>query len=269
MEALTKIEVRRMQSLMLADGLDKRAVTMWGDFEVVPQDTMALPDGDSVMRIANYIGWTDVAEGNRDYVSVTTPGDVLDFLGENKGKPVTFLINTPGGSVFGGTEIANLILGHDADTCAIVTGIAASVGSLITAACTKVEMMEASMVMVHGPQTFAYGAANDFREVADRLDKEAKAVAPIYKRRMDSDEVDRMLAEGDHYMTADEAVKSGIADGIYSDPSDGDDGGDDDTAKMKDPDGKPEDGTTALLKKQNRDRLSFLATGILNQEMNR
>ena len=252
-----------LKAVLRADGVPERTLEQWDG--MIASDAMALPDGDDVMRIANYIGWTDVAEANREYMSVTTPGDVKDFLDANRGKPVTFLLNTPGGSVFGGTEIANLIIGHDADTSCVVTGIAASVGSLIAAACTKVEMMEASMMMVHGPQTFAYGAAEDMRETADRLDKEAKAVAPIYKRRMEADEVDRLLASGDHYMTADEAVESGLADGIYVEESDGGDGEDaeGDSAEIN-TDDKMEAEARRAVAKRHSDSLSFLATGMLN-----
>ena len=250
-----------VKDVLKAHGVSDDVLAKW---DGPAGDAMALPDGDDTMRIANFIGWTDVAEANREYMSVTTPGDVKDFLDANKGKAVTFLVNTPGGSVFGGTEIANMIIGHDGETKAIVTGIAASVGSLIIAACKDVQMMEASMVMIHGPQTFGYGAAADFRDIADKLDKEAKAVAPIYKKRMDSDEVDRMLAEGDHYLTADEAVESGIADGIYADASGGDDSGDDkgDTAQIN-TDDKMEAESRAAAAKRDNDQLNFLATVML------
>ena len=268
----TRAELTRQRSLMLADGFDARAVDAWLESRIAEsaprtwgdRDAMELPSGDAVMRIANRIGWTDMTEEDREWISMTLPSDVYEFLDANKGNEVTFLLNTPGGSVFGGTEIANLILGHEAGTRAIVTGIAASVGSLIAAACETVEMMEASMMMIHGPQTFAVGAAEDMRAVADRLDKEAESVAPIYKRRMEADEVDRMLASGDHYMTAAEAVESGIADGIYSDSSGGEGGVDKDDDAVLNSDDEP-DGPAidAMLKKRNQDRLAFLATGML------
>ena len=252
-----------VKAVLRAHGVTRKALDHWDG--MITADGMALPDGDSVMRIANYIGWTDIPEEMRERVSVTTPGDVKDFLDANKGKPVTFLVNTPGGSVFGGTEIANLIIGHDADTACVVTGIAASVGSLIAAACSDVRMMEASMVMIHGPQTFGYGAAEDFRDIAARLDKEAMAVAPIYKRRMDDAKVDEMLASGDHYFTADEAVESGLADGIYADEPDGGEAqdADGDTAQINIGD-KTEDEARAAVAKRNQDNLVFLATGKLN-----
>ena len=151
-----------------------------------------------------------------------------------------------------------------------MTGIAASVGSLIAAACTKVEMMEASMMMIHGPQTFNYGSADDMIACADRLKKEATAVAPIYKKRMEADEVDRMLKSGDHYFTADEAVESGLADGIYAEESDGGDGDDGDADAAKDNarlnTDRGEEEARSALAKRNSDCLGFLATGMLNSK---
>lgn len=253
--------------LLRANGVPEKVTDQWSKMEKArsaDQDSMALPSGDDCLRISNYIGWTDIAAANREYVSVTTPQDVKDFLDANKGGDVTLLINTPGGSVFGGIEIANMIIGHEGKVTAVVTGIAASVGSLIAAACEEVLMMEASMVMIHGPQTIAYGGASVFRDIADRLDKEASVASMIYKKRMDGDTVDGMLTDGeDHYMTAQEAVDSGIADGIYSDDEgdDDDDKDDGDTAKINNSDTM--DATTQDIQRREASRLSFLATGML------
>lgn len=254
---------KQIRDLMRAHGISEDIAKKWSEMSA-RDDAMALPSGDDTLRIANYIGWTDVSEYTREFMSVTTPGDIKDFLDANEGNDVTLLINTPGGSVFGGIEIANMLSGHDGKTTAIVTGMAASVGSLIAAACESVLMMEASMVMIHGPQTYAYGASDDFREVADRLDKEADVASAIYKRRMDDGEVDRMLAGGDHYMTPEEAVDSGFADGIYEEPGDdGDDDGDgDDTAQINSDDTMSADRKD--IAKRDHDRLAFLATGLLN-----
>ena len=246
-----------IKSVLRAHGISDRVLENWDG--MTARDGMSLPDGDNCMRIANYIGWTDMSDASREYVSVTTPGDVKNFLDANE--DVTFLLNTPGGSVFGGIEISNLIMGHDGKTTAIVTGVAASCGSLIAAACDEVLMMEASMVMIHGPHTFAFGGASDFRDVADRLEKEANVASTIYKRRMDADSVDEMLAGGDHYFTPDEAVKNGFADDIYTEPSDGDDG--DDAAQIN-TDDKSGAASRDALATQQQDSLIALATGILN-----
>ena len=254
-----KTDPQGIGDLLRAHGLSEKAVAEWSRM-LARGDSMKLPDGDDTMRIANMIGWTDLSDYSKEYMSLTTPADVKEFLDANDGGDVTFLLNTPGGSVFGGIEIANMILGYEGKTTAIVTGVAASVGSLMAAACNEVLMMEASMVMIHGPQTFGYGGASVFRDIADRLDKEASVASSIYKKRMDDDTVDKMLTDGaDHYLTPQEAVDSGFADSIYSDEDD--DGDDGDTAKINNTDTM--DATTEDIARQEAERLSFLATGML------
>ena len=260
----TKTKTDRMHDLLRANGVHEDVLKHWSEMSA-KVDAMALPDGDNTMRIANYVGWQDPSEMDREFLSITSPGDVKDFLEANAGGDVTFLINTPGGSVFGGVEISNMIIGHEGKTTAIVTGLAASVGSLITAACDDVQMMEASMAMIHGPRTFAMGTANDFRDVADRLDKEVDIVSTIYKRRMEGDTVDGMLTDdGDHYITPSEAIENGFADSVYKEASDDNDGDTkgDDTAQIN-TDDHMESEERKRLAKVNSDRLSFLATGML------
>lgn len=259
MTTKTKTKHDRMLDVLRANGIGNDVLKRWSEASTA-MDTMALPSGSEVMRIASYIGWSDLTEKDKEYLSWVTPGDVHDFLQSNNGKDVTFLVNTPGGSVFGGTEMANLIIGYEGKTTAIVTGIAASCGSLVTAACDEVVMMESSMVMIHGPHTYAMGAAQDFRDIADRLDKEAEMVAPIYKKRMDDDLVDTMLASGDHEFIAKDAMENGFADSIYTAPT-GDDA-DKDQAQINTDDHMGSEGRTELAKR-NDARLSFLATGIL------
>ena len=259
--AKRKPTIEQVKSLLRADGISEDVLKLW-DGEVSGPDSMALPDGDDCMRIANYIGWTDIADANREYMSMTTPGDVKTFLDALDGSDATFLLNTPGGSVFGGIEISNLIMGYPGKTTAIVTGVAASCGSLVLAACDEALMLEASMAMIHGPHTFGMGGAADFRDLADRLDKEAITAGTIYKRRMDDEAVDGMLASGDHYFTSAEAVESGLADGLYEDPEgDDDDAGDD--AQINTNDKMTAEARAELARREN-DRLSFLATGMLN-----
>ena len=220
--------------LLRAHGLSEKAVAEWSRM-LAKGDSMKLPDGDDTMRIANMIGWTDLSDYSKEYMSLTTPEDVKDFLDANDGGDVTFLLNTPGGSVFGGIEIANMILGYEGKTTAIVTGVAASVGSLMAAACNEVLMMEASMVMIHGPHTFGYGGSIGLqRHRRPPRQRSVSVASTIYKKRMDDDTVDTMLADGgDHYLTpARSSRDAGFADSIYTEPSDGDDG-DDDTRQNK------------------------------------
>ena len=259
-KAKKKPTLDQVKSLLRADGISEDVLSKW-DGKISAPDSMTLPEGDNCMRIANRIGWLDMTDDDREWISMTTPGDVKTFLEAADGGDVTFLLNTPGGSVFGGVEISNLIMAHSGKTTAIVTGIAASCGSLILAACDEALMLEASMAMIHGPHTIGMGGAEDFRDLADRLDKEGVIAGSIYKRRMSDEDVDGMLASGDHYFTSAEAVESGLADGIHTEG--GDDGDGDDDAQINTDDKMKAEGREAYAKRE-ADRLSFLATGMLN-----
>ena len=96
----------------------------------------------------------------------------------------------------------------------IVTGAAFSCGSLVAAACDKVQMFPSAMMMVHGPESVAIGSAKDMERHASRLRKEGEAVSTIYKRRMDDGMVDGLLKEGDHFFTASECMENGLCDSI-------------------------------------------------------
>lgn len=258
--ATKKPTLDQIKSLLRADGISEDVLSKW-DGEISAPDRMALPEGDNCMRIANRIGWMDLSDEDREWMSATTPEDVKTFLDAANGGDVTFLLNTPGGSVFGGVEISNLIMAHSGKTTAIVTGIAASCGSLILAACDEALMLEASMAMIHGPHTIGIGGASDFRDLATRLEKEGVTVASIYSRRMVAEDVDKMIAGGDHYFTSAEAVESGLADGIHTAASDDD--GDDDSAQINSDDKMEGEGRDELARRAST-RLSFLATGMLS-----
>ncbi len=68
---------------------------------------------------------------------------------------VTLRLNSPGGSVFDGIAIYNLLKAHPAKVHVVVDGLAASIASLIAMAADEVSMAKNSMMMVHLPWTIA------------------------------------------------------------------------------------------------------------------
>ena len=93
-----------------------------------------------------------------DYCS---PRSVREFLdGLNDGEEAEIEINSPGGLVVCGIEIANAIKNCKAKLVAHVTGIAASMASVIACACDEIVMEEASFMMIHDPWGYAIGSAS-------------------------------------------------------------------------------------------------------------
>lgn len=71
--------------------------------------------------------------------------------GEDNTSPIIFFIDSPGGSVAGGLQVYDTIRLMKSPVKAVVTGIAASMGSIILLACEKENrlMFPSSRIMIH------------------------------------------------------------------------------------------------------------------------
>ena len=124
-------------------------------------------------------------------------------------------INSPGGSVFQGLAIYNTLRTHPARIVTRVDGVAASAASFIAQAGDDRIMVESSQMMIHNAMATAYGNADDFREVADFLDRQSTNIANLYASRsgMPADRYVEMM-NAETWMTAEEAVAEGLADSV-------------------------------------------------------
>jgi ATP-dependent Clp protease, protease subunit len=141
-----------------------------------------------------------------------------DFIGELrnvKAQSITLSINSPGGSVFDALAIYNALRQHEASVTVKVMGVAASAASLIAMAGDKIVMPENAFMMIHNPINFAYGNADEMREMADILDKIGASLVGTYVARtgLPEDEV-KALLDAETWLNAEEAVAKGFADEI-------------------------------------------------------
>lgn len=137
----------------------------------------------------------------------------LDSLGAVK--TLNVYINSGGGDVFAGQAIYSMLKRHDATVNVYVDGLAASIASIIAMAGDNVKMPKNAMLMVHNPWSFGSGNANDFRKLADDLDKVRESMISVYedKTGMEKDKIVELL-DAETWMTAEEAVELGFADEI-------------------------------------------------------
>lgn len=135
----------------------------------------------------------------------------LDALGEVE--DILVRINSPGGNVWDGIAIFNMLKEHAAQVHVQVEGIAASAASLIAMAGDLITMGEGSMMMIHNPYGLAIGDGNELRKAADMLDKVKSEFVDIYSRRSGAaaDDVGTMMDE-ETWMNGAEAVDKGFAD---------------------------------------------------------
>lgn len=139
--------------------------------------------------------------------------DELEALGEIE--TLNVYINSPGGDVFAGHAIYNILRRHPAQIIVYVDGLAASAASIIAMAGDLVVMPANSMMMVHNAWTIAIGDAAEMRKVADTLDQIQKTLVAVYREKsgLEDDQIIEMLA-AETWMTAEEAVDLGFADEV-------------------------------------------------------
>lgn len=145
-----------------------------------------------------------------DYVS---PRSVKEFLATlAKGEKAEIEINSPGGLVIQGVEIANAIKNSEAHIIAHVTGVAASMASVIACACDEIQMEEASFLMIHNPWGVAVGDAEELRKNAAILDQMKEICMSFYRGKFKTctaEQLSALMSEETWY-TGNECLENGL-----------------------------------------------------------
>lgn len=143
--------------------------------------------------------------------------DVGDYLAGREGREVNVRINSPGGDVFAGLSIYNLLRNHNAKVTVQVTGMAASAASIIAMAADEIIMGEGSMMMIHNAWGLSVGNKHDMMSAYRLLDKIDMQLNGIYAARTGSKETDiAAMMDDETFMTHTEAVDNNFADTIDS-----------------------------------------------------
>lgn len=124
-------------------------------------------------------------------------------------------INSPGGEVFNGITIYNVLKNHPARIEVDIDGLAASIASIIAMAGDQIRMAKNAMMMVHGANSIAFGTAEDLRKKADLMDQVNENLIQTYVDRtgLEHGKVESMLDE-ETWMRSDEAMRLGFIDEI-------------------------------------------------------
>jgi len=144
---------------------------------------------------------------------------------ENPGKPILFMINSPGGSVDAGFAIWDTIKLLSSPVITLVTGLAASMGSLLSLSAAKGKRLATpySRIMMHQPLIGGVikGQATDLEIQAKEMLKTRSIIVSIYSESTgkSKEEIDRSI-DRDNWMTSEEAKAFGLLDGIVSNGKD-------------------------------------------------
>lgn len=164
----------------------------------------------SVYDVIGYDYWTG------DGVTAKRIAAALRSMGAG---PVTVNVNSPGGDMFEGLAIYNLLREHDGEVTVKVLGLAASAASIIAMAGDKVQIARAGFFMIHNAWVMAIGNRNDLIEVAETLKPFDDAMASIYAARTgDEQKAMAKLMDAETWIGGEAAVEGGFADELL--PSD-------------------------------------------------
>ncbi|GAA3251641.1 head maturation protease, ClpP-related [Nonomuraea helvata] len=162
--------------------------------------------------------------------------DFISELKEITASKIRLRLNSPGGEVFDGIAIANLLRSHPAKVTTWVDGLAASIASVIALAGEQVIMQPHSQMMIHNPWAMCIGDAADMRDAAERLDRQSDNLAAVYAERAGGDVKHwRELMQAETWFSAAEAVAAGLADEVaeHGNPDDAPQDAPDDDAKAR------------------------------------
>lgn len=138
---------------------------------------------------------------------------------QDPGKPILFVINSPGGSVDSGFAVWDQIKMITAPVTTLVTGLAASMGSILSlcAAPGRRFATKYARIMIHQPSVSAIirGQATDLEIHAKEILKTRQALVEIYVEATGKDAriIDRAI-DRDTWMSAKEALEFGLLDKI-------------------------------------------------------
>lgn len=186
------------------------ALVRWAEMPVAAQVT-SVTESDSTITIFDVIGEDDMGGG----VSLRRIAAALRRIGS---QAVTVQINSPGGDMFEGIAIYNLLRAHPAAVTVEVLGLAASAASIIAMAGDEIHMRPGSFLMLHNAWGVVIGNRHDMAEAAALFETFDAALAGIYAARSGRPQVEiAALLDAETFLGTEEAIAAGMADGIAPD----------------------------------------------------
>lgn len=166
-------------------------------------------ESDNSISIFDVIGqdyWT--GEG----VTAKRIAGALRAIGDNN---VTVNINSPGGDMFEGLAIYNLLREHKGEVTVKVLGLAASAASVVAMAGDNIMVARASFLMIHNAWILAAGNRHDFREYADYLEPFDRSMADLYAARTGIEfKAMQKIMDAESWIGGSDAVDQGFADSL-------------------------------------------------------
>ncbi len=132
--------------------------------------------------------------------------------------PITVFINSPGGEIFSGFAIFDMLKFITCPVTTIVTGFAASMGSILSLAADEGRRfaMPQAKIMIHQPLLMGYqGLASECEIQAREILKTRDHLVKLYADQTGkSHEEIKKALDRDNWFTAEEALEYGLLDKV-------------------------------------------------------
>lgn len=147
-----------------------------------------------------------------------SPEQVRDAIAQNpQGEELVLEINSPGGSVFAGSEMYSILRSCSIPTRAEIQSLAASAASYLCLGCGTVAISPVAQMMMHLPSTTTEGDRTEHQRSIGMLDATREAILNAYelkaKGKSDRAELRRMMST-ETWLTAQDALDHGLVDEI-------------------------------------------------------
>lgn len=152
------------------------------------------------------------------YTSIGSNGITADYIRKKLDKSedtVIVHINSPGGEVYEGYTIYNILKSSGKKITVVIEGLCASIATLIALSGDKIVMRPTAEFMIHNPMVGIEGDAEDLRKVADQLDNIKKTIIEAYKRKTNKTEEELwQMMDRETFMSASQALEYGFVDEV-------------------------------------------------------
>lgn len=147
-----------------------------------------------------------------------SPQQVRDAVANNpEGEELVLEINSPGGSVFAGSEMYSVLRACAIPTRAEIQSLAASAASYLCLGCDTVAISPVAQMMLHLPSTCTDGDRVAHQRSIGMLDATREAILNAYEQKAgekcDRAELRRMMST-ETWLSAQEALEHGLVDEI-------------------------------------------------------
>lgn len=166
----------------------------------------------------------DIIQDEYDWftgMQISKVQEIIDKVNYYKPSKILCIIDSVGGDAQTGMSIYNFLKRCDAKIEVEVIGLAGSIASVIAMAANKGKLRIArnAFMMIHKAEGMCWGTSDEIRQMAEVIDKYTNEIVDIYSQRTGKpiEEVNALIADGDYWMSGQEAVEQGFADETFND----------------------------------------------------